>query len=204
MASISVTYASFQAGGAAPGGAEIVDNWELLSNTVQKDIFHADVAIVNALTTAELDEVKKFIDTPPNKDGVTPPQPTWTGGSNQEKLYRLARAGVEHWEIDQPILRRSWIVPQGQSLVASYTNVRKLFTTDQLIASEGVPPDFVLPLNTITGQFGDGPTRTDGVLLAYGWLKMMPTATLQSYLRKEVHAEWKFGLWPGDLYQDAT
>lgn len=203
LASISVTYASFAAAGQTGQGAEIVDNWELLPNTVQKGIFHSDAPLVNALQTNQLDEVKQFIDFPPNKDGTTKPQPTWLPGSNQEKLYRLARAGVDHWEIDQPILKHTWIVPRGQSLTFLYSNVRKLITTAQLIANEGVPADFVLPISTIVAQFAD-PTRSDGVSFNYGWLKMMPTASLQSYVRREVHSEWKFGLYSSLLVQAAS
>ncbi len=195
---ITITYGSSTAGAQSGQGPDIVDNWELLPNKVQKDIFHADCTIVNSQTSEQLDSIKSFVNHSLNDDGTSKANPAaWD--SNSETLYELVTAGVDHWVSYQPVLRRTYRVPQGQSLIAAYSNIKKILTTATLISTEGVPPDFVLPINTIAPS-PSNPTRSDSVDLAYGWLKGIPTANIAAYVTREVHLEWEYGLWATALY----
>lgn len=197
LAQITITYASFAAGGQGANGPEVVDNWELLPNKVQKDIFESNCALVLSQTTDQLSVIKSLLDTPRGTPTSLTLDAPWD--ANSDALYSLVRAGVTHWEIFQPVLKRTWRIPQAQSLAASYTNAGKLLSTATLISSEGVPADFVLPLNTVMSQFTN-PVRTDGVAVAYAWKKSIPTASIAAYVTREVHLEWEFGLWPTALY----
>lgn len=181
--------------GSTPSPADITDTWELAPNSVLKDICECDCAAVAALDVTELKEIKAYMKNRPAPEDT----PAWTDWDNQGPLVTLINAGVESWEVEQPILRHTYNVPRGVNPGFQWANIRKIFTTAQLIANEGVPPDYVFDLAAIGALFTN-PTRTDGVALVYGWRKKMPHQSIGANGRREVNIEYHFGLWPTLLY----
>lgn len=181
-------------------GTEIVDNWELLPNVVLKGLLSHDCSIINSLNSKDIENIQYWITNPPTKD-VTPDFSTGGNPTNATKVYALMKADVTHAEVVQPIMRHTYIVPSGTNTSYVFTNSQKVLTTSQLISTEGVPSDFLLPLSQLPTVFAN-PTRSDGLTtsLQYGWLKRMPTLSVAAYRRREVYLEWVFGLWSTDLY----
>ncbi len=181
------------AGGSAGASNEIVDDWELLPNKVQKDLLSSDTAVVNALTALQIDAIKKANQNPP-ADAAVSDLP-----AECLPVYRLMAAGVEYKVVHQPVLRHSWVIPRNARKGFDFTTVDKILTTNTLVRSEGVPVDFLLPLRSLPTKYSN-PARIDGITLVYGWYKAMPTLTLSAYSRRLVQAEYEFGLWSTLVY----
>lgn len=173
---------------------EVVSTWELSPNKSTKDILQADCAAINQLTTEMVEQLRFIQANRPAPEDT----PAWIDSAKQYPIYKLINAGVEHWEVDQPILKHTYAVPVGINPGFAFTNIRKIFTVATLLSTEGLPASFLLSLAAI---FADSdPTRTDGVALTYGFKKEMPTLQVEYGGKQSVTVEYKFGLWSTLLY----
>jgi hypothetical protein len=186
-------------GGGGGGGVEVTETWEVAPNKVAKPLLQADCTLIKGLSEKQIGYIQKYINNPELvKDGII-----WTGTAPEQaasaKVYAMLRCGVEHYNVFQPVLRHTWVVPTNANPAFAFTNSGKLLTTAQLYSVENLPSNFLLPLAEIATLFGTV-TRTDGVALAWRWYKNMPTLRMSTNGRKEVVGEWEFGLWSTDIY----
>lgn len=195
LAQIDAQISGYVEGETGGGGtvADVVDTWELAPNSVMKPILQADATIINALDATELAQLTAYIKSPPPEEQT----PAWT--TAQLAVLKLIDAGIESWEIEQPILRHTYNIPRGVLYPFTWSNIWKIHTTAQLITNEGVPADYVLDLAAIGALFTN-PTRGNAVSLAYGWRKKMPHQSIGVNGKREVSIEYHFGLWATALY----
>jgi hypothetical protein len=80
---------------------------------------------------------------------------------------------------------------------ASLTNVKRIITSANLVALEGIPNDvlFTIPFET----FIPGPSKGDQYR-AYGWLKKVPTIRAGARRKSSIEQEWVYGLYSTLLY----
>lgn len=178
-------------------GQEIVDNWELLPNKVEKDLLESSCDLVNTLTTHNIANLRKLY---AEADGNGLNFHFGDNNENCQKVYALMISGVTHWRIFQPVLRHNWIVGNGTRYSPNMQNNGLILTTNTLVSTEGVPGDFDIALDSL--NYGAVSSRS-GIDLTYGWFKNIPTLNKSSNNRREIHAEWEFGLWSVDLYGSA-
>ena len=190
---VTATIAADITGAIANGGvaAEVVDDWELVPNVVQKDLLESDCAAVRALTTAQISQIRYSIENPPESAS-----PAWTDVTHQEPIYKLMQAGVKSHTVFQPIMRHIWLVPKNVDPGFTFFNVGRIITLNTMRGTEGLPNTFLIPIQQITGAYT---TRTDGVSLVNGWLKSMPTMQQSANGRRIVTMEYQYGAWPSLL-----
>lgn len=201
LAEIQATISGDETGGRG-GGSDINNRWELVPNRVMKDLLESDNAMIRALSDENIENINYYLQNPMNlgTGGTVTSKFTNTGDrTNAVKAYKLMRAGVKGVIVSQPILRHTWSVPNNQNPGFAFDNIHRVLSTATLISNEGVPADFLLPLSTLPTKFTN-PTRTDSVALSYGWWKAMPSLSVAAYNRREISAEWEFGLWSTDIY----
>lgn len=197
ISSVEARIAQDVSGGGGGPARDIVDDWQLMPNKVQKPVLETDCTAVNGLTADELAQIRKAIQSAPEDT------PAWTNPTEQIPIYDLMKAGVEHKVVYQPILRHTWTVPLNAYAGFNFSYVGRILTTNSLFRSERVPGDFLLPIKQFTALYPN-PTRSDSVALAYGWLKEMPDLQLSAFTRRQVNAQYEFGLWSTLLYGAAV
>jgi hypothetical protein len=112
-------------------------------------------------------------------------------------LYKLMKAGVSQFPMDAPTIRRSYLVSNLYSTLASYSNVRRIISTGSMASIEGVSGSalFSVPTQPTPGQF----IETSGDL-QYGWMKLRPAVTKLAQFKWRIGQNYQFGLWPVKLY----
>lgn len=184
------------------GGSQITNRWELVPNRVVKDLLESDNAMVLSLNDENVENINYYLQNPLHLGtaGTLESKFTNTGSrANALKAYKLMRAGVKGVYVSQPILRHTWSIPNNANPGYAFTNIGRILTTPTLIANEGVPANFLVPLGDLPTVFTN-PSRTDSVDLDYGWLKAMPSLSVAAFNRQELSGEWEFGLWSTDIY----
>lgn len=177
-----------------PPYQNVVENWELRPNKVQKDILESHCAAVNALTEEDASKLRKYLDGNGNRD-VSPAFET----AGATDLFRLITAGVKSWEIPQVVLVHTITVPLNYTVYFNYGYMNRIMSVNALMRWERLPFDYLLPMRAIAALFVP-PTRLDGVSMVYGWKKGYPTLAMSSQGRRELQIDYEFGLWPTLLY----
>jgi hypothetical protein len=110
-------------------------------------------------------------------------------------VWKIQRAGVKSKVIYQPMLRHTRTVSSSYQVPASLTGVGTVYSTARLLALEPIP-------SLISGslQSSSTTTRTDGVKVAFGWLKTYPTISIASHNKAQIVQEWQWGQWADKLY----
>lgn len=181
---------------------DYTDTWEIVRNTVQKELLMSDHPSVAALNAQNLLELKQYMQAPDTfeaEDGFT-----LTGAASFDAanyLFELFRSGVRSVEVKQPILRVTRVTNPLYDATFNVSNVDTLLTTDSMILDSRVPANFAVPLidlaNAVAGTSFD---RSDVLVLAFGWLKDMVSSSISGTKRVQYVIEYKFGLWDTVLY----
>lgn len=179
-----------------PQGEQIVEYWELVPKDCSKELLASHHNLVSGLTQGAVDNIKKAVD---NSD-TTSATCGLTG--NPLVVFKLMRAGVEHVEIEQPILQHVWQVPIGVNLTYSYSYIGRIYTNATLFG-EGVPPDLQTSIAAWTASFTNPTMDASRPTCVFGWKKKAPTQRIGSDNKREISQQWEFGFWSTDIYSAA-
>jgi len=199
--------------------ADYTDNFQVLRNTVQKELLLSDHPIVKNLNTRNLSELKGFILNPADYDIELDGDGTVdlnfaTTGSNQPVshndavyLWDLFQSGVRSVEVKQPILRVTRVTNPLYDAPFDLSRVDRVLTTATMISDSGVTSNFAIQLAELAAVFisratysGAWLARNDVLLMNYGWLKDAVTSETFGTTKNQYVIEYKFGLYDWALY----
>lgn len=222
----SSAFASVNGGVATNPNVDYKDTWELLRNTVQKELLESDHPYVASLNSTNLSELKAYISGARKlaSDGIADfevvdppdnPNPSVTSADAAIYLFSLFQSGVKTVEVKQPILRLTRTTnPLYDAPFATY-NIDTLLTTASMISDSGVPSNFAIPLIDLTTALmtkafptgiPDPPiqVREDGLVLVFAWIKDLVGETKHGSERVTYTLQYSFGLFDQNLYGEAT
>jgi len=198
---------SAAAGEAASGpNADFVDQWEIVRNTVQKELLLSDHPSVAVLNADNLKELKSFIENPSTYDDDAADNFSILDEDSANAAYYLwdlYRSGARSIEVKQPILRLTRTTNPFYDSPFNVANVDVVLSTAHMISDSGVPSNFAVPLIELAAALSrSAVTRADELILRFGWLKDMVSSTLSGTTRIQYVIEYKFGLWDTVLYNE--
>lgn len=179
---------SIRIGGEESETAELADQWELLGNDLEKDIWqHRNVAEImkdfvndDGSPSDQYFEIKDEIIKLAEREVKPADVAWWEGASLRTKLFvRVLTRGVTAFPESQFVLRNTKVVGSGYSLKPTYERVNKILTTEQ-VKQHYSPPDilkFALP---------------EGF-----WLERTPKVTQAAADRWQIIREW----WHAEEYE---
>ena len=180
--------------------APLIDSWELVPNLVEKDLLESDSATLLAISASNMVILKNLI------SGSGPDQwtgdPTTTFNNNPSadysatvKIWSLFQAGFKTVRVLAPTLRHTRIMRRDFTVQQAYDKIGRVFTTSSLKTYEQVPAQvlFDLPNNS-------DPSRYDGLVMHYGWLKKPCSIQQVSAGQWQIQQEYDWGLWSEDVY----
>ena len=188
---------------------DYVLKWELLGNEAQKSMFEHPKAIalgdvmLNAIKIALSDVKQAAVEDAAAlfaKIIVHLRAGAALQGKNPddtEKLFRMLVADQDTFVTSQYVLRRTQTVASLQEVNISFSNVEKVFTTTQVLATEVVPAVVMFSISDIPA-----PVEHAGYL--FGWLKKTPTVNQVAAGRFEISQEYWLEQWSTFVYDAAT
>ena len=205
-------------GGGAPisPNTDYTDTWELVRNSVQKELLESDHPYVSRLSSADFSTLKSILNGQPVPPNSSPP---FTGGGTLNApwtiadsiaagiyLYGLFQAGVKTVEIKQPILKLTRTTSQLYTLAWAVNNSDAVMTTATMIADCGLPGTFAISMADLEARLiaRSGGTiqqaRQDGIILNFGWLKDFVGSTKHGQQRIQFNVTYAFGLYDFGCY----
>jgi len=176
-----------QFGGDPDDPGNLVDQWELLPNLVEKDILESNLAIIDGLTSEQKSKLRAYAQSGTDDDFNA------IAGTDAVTIATLIRAGVRSVRVHQPALRHTRTVSGKYAAQAAHTNVGRIIAPGSITSLEGVPAGVLFELPTGTNL------RTD-IAMNYGWLKDPPSVQQVAWSRWQISQEWLWGLWSEVLY----
>lgn len=221
----TVTFSTPSKDGGAPTNpnADYTDNFQVLRNTVQKELLMSDHSLVAVISELNLQELKTMMlnSSPPVYEtgnriatGITGAG-TWAANGHPtnspaaaQYMLDLHLSGVRSIEVKQPVLRVTRVTNPKYDVPFDVSNVDKLLTTTRMITDSGVPSNFAVPIIQLAAAFqrrtalnGQGYSiRNDNLGLKFGWLKDAVTSETVGTTRNQYVLEYKFGLWDVEIY----
>jgi len=176
------------------GTDDTINTWEFFAQTAEKDILESDNSAVTAVSAANLDKVRAWINNPDKDptDVVASGDFVADGSASAAfALYSLMAGGVKTIRVNVPTLRHTATASGANIVKAVLTNVGSIIQTSNLYALEGIPGSvlFALP-NTSSSKTG----------FTYGWYKKHPTIRGAARQKIQIEREWEYGLWPNLIY----
>lgn len=208
----SVTFSTPSVNGQPPTNpnADYVDNFQVVRNTVSKELLMSDHPLVALIHDANMDILKSAIKNPPENQ---PPAFVSGGGSYPQSLssaaylWELFSSGVTHIEVKQPVLRVTRVTNPLYDVPFDLDYIDKVLSTSTMIADSGVPSNFVFGLAALasacsyrTPTSGGIAVRSDGLLLKFGWLKDAPSSETVGTTKNQYTLEYKFGLYDTTMF----
>src|ERR1019366_3259069 len=189
----SSSFSASSGGGAATNpNLDFADTWELVRNTVQKELLESDHPLVSELSSNDFAFLKSiflgetkivpgtiagFFDGT-GTAGIIPGGGTWTTAYSIAAaiyLYELFTSGVKTVPVKQPILRLTRTTNPLYYAPFYTGNIDHVLSTATMLADSGVPGSFSIPLlslaNDLISKSGGtlAQARTDGLNLKFGW-----------------------------------
>lgn len=186
---------------------DYVDNFQVVRNTVSKELLMSDHPYVVALSSDNFNVLKAAMQSPPVNAS-----PAFTGATITKALYlwELFLNGVRSVEVKQPILRVTRVTNPLYDAPFDLDYVDRILTSSQMISDSKVPSNFVIGLIELakacahtTINYSQDVVRPDSLQLRYGWLKDAPTSETVGTTKNQYVLEYKFGLWDRQLYKIA-
>jgi len=223
----SSSFSSTRGGSPTNPNIDYKDVWELVRNTVQKELLESDHPLIAAVTNigdagnlGNMDRLKQLFANPQLWDSTAADifANTGDGAPSQAAsvyLFNLFRSGVKTVEVKQPILRLTRTTNPLYDAPFNVDNIDTLLTTASMQSDSGVPSNFAIPLISLASQLvlkafpGGVPSnlvqvRSDGLTLQFAWLKDLTSATIRGSERVSYIEEYKFGLYDVGLYGYAS
>lgn len=196
--------ANTESGGSGPPETnEPVENWELTSNTTEKDLLASDDPNVAEFSNTELAFLRRALNGETVKVVSSTFPIEWTVGGDTftvehfmaDVYLRLIISGVKSKPIYQPVIRLTLTFNDTYNIPLSLTNVGSVVSTSYMTTTEGVPTEI--------GQYmpeSDTVTWADGLNRYNGWLKVYPTINIAVGGKQQLTQEWHYGFWSEDLF----
>lgn len=162
-----------------------VQDWELFSQEVEKDVLEADLAAFDGISRDEKEKIRAAIDNPQAHQSPALVNPTAI------ILYLEMLDGLRSVRVAVPHLRHTQTVSTLWAVGAALTNVTKIISTPSLRALESVPGSLLFNLPSGSSSR----TRAQ-----YGWYKKFPTVRIAAGHRIQLEQEWEYGLWSTLIY----
>jgi hypothetical protein len=195
-------------------GAPDVENdyvleWELLGNDVEKSIYeHPNARVLgDKMLTAIKIAIKEVEDAALlNSSTVYAENETnlaaiavllGVSSANALLLFRLIVKGTTSFVASQYVLRRTQTISSRGQVTFSFSNVDKIHTAAQVLASELVPAEVQFSIAAIPE-----PTAQTGY--SWGWLKKTPTIAQAAGRRFQCVQEYWLEQWSTFLYDAAS
>ncbi len=209
-------------GGPTSPNVDYTDNFQLLRNTVQKELLMSDHPLIAGITGTNLDELRDLIANP-NKitinssthfcDQITGTK-SFSGGSpttsaaKAQYMLDLFLSGVRSVEVKQPILRVTRVTNPLYDAPFNTDRVDRVLSTSTMISDSGVPSNFAVPLLDLATRIAERTAingssyavRNDFVGLKFGWLKDAITSETVGRTKNQYTVEYKFGLYDVETY----
>lgn len=202
--------------------ADYTDNFQVIRNTVQKELLMSDHPLLSGLDATNLSELTKIIKGE-KKPELNPSTylsanisgtKTFTSGSPvtsaamAEYLLNLWLSGVTSVEVKQPILRVTRVTNPLYDAPFDLDNVDRVLFTNTMIADSGVPANFAIGLVELANACSrrtelngsNYAVRPDYLGLKFGWLKDAPTSETVGTTKNQYVLEYKFGLWDVETF----
>lgn len=221
----SLTFKTPANGGGDPPptpNADYVDNFQVIRNTVAKELLMSDHPLVAGLNATNLNELRKIIkgEVAPDRDNATGLSPNITGtktftsgapdssAARAEYLLDLFLSGVTSVEVKQPVLRVTRVTNPLYDVPFDLTYVDRVLATNTMIADSGVPANFAIGLISLATSIAARTTlnannyavRPDYIGLKFGWLKDAITSETVGTTKNQYVLEYKFGLYDVETY----
>ncbi len=218
----SAVFNSIGGGPPISPNTDYTDTWELVRNSVQKELLESDHPSVSILSSTDFAILKGIMaGTTPVVTGVPP---AFTGGGTPgilpsggswmaadsiaagNYLWALFQAGVKTVEVKQPILKLTRTTSPLYDATWAVNRTDTLFLTASMESDSGVPGTFAVPLVSLANQLMArsgglvAQARNDGLNLQFGWLKNLTGSTKHGHQRIQYSIEYSFGLWDAELY----
>jgi len=213
LARLSFSAAYSQSSSPTPN-QDYKDTWELVRNTVQKELLQSDHPLISQIGAGNLEILKNLISG--SGPDVWTGDPTTTfkneGTADYDAavyLWDMWNAGEKSLEVKQPILRLTRSTNPFYDTPFYTGNIDTILTTDSMIADSGVPANFAIPLVDLANQLilkspvVPGTTqqiRSDSLQLYFGWRKDLVGSSKHGSQRIQYVLEYQFGLWDAQTY----
>lgn len=167
----------------------ISTTYELLGNANQKDIWEHPKAL--ALTEAQRTAVKTAVRAESSASLTT--------GSDSLYLCDLILQGngSRAFQVSQYVYRVTHVVSGRYATQVAFSNVQKIYTTDQMLAELSPPATILFSAETIVAQH----TSTVPTGYLYGWLKQTPTVNQIAGNKFTITNEWWLEEWSTWIYE---
>ncbi len=214
----SAAFNSIGGGPPISPNTDYTDTWELVRNSVHKELLESDHPYVSILSSVDFDLLKAAFTsnqttTPAfsggGTPGILPAGGVWTTADSIAAgtyLFKLYNAGVKTVEIKQPILKLTRTTSPLYTLAWAVDNCDAIMTTATMLADSGLPGTFSIPLADLetrliarSGGFLQQ-SRTDGITLNFGWQKDFVGSTKHGKQRIQFNLIYTFGLWDFGTY----
>lgn len=212
----------------ASPNTDYIDNWQVIRNTVQKELMLSDHPILALVTNiphasggdddpdviGNLDMLKLWMAN--NQGNTSKGQPDFSGSGDEspsqgaaQYIWDLWSSGARSVEIKQPILRVTRVTNPLYDAPFDLSNIDRIMLSDTMIADSLIPSNFAIDLVTLAvkaarrGVLASGQTylqRADSLLLKYGWLKDVTTLETVGTTKNQFVFEYKFGLYDVGTY----
>lgn len=171
------------------GSEEAVNEWEIFSEKVEKDILQVDDSRIDDMLDSDKDAIRSLID-----HGIVPGQPSLrnkvTAGFARD-LYDQVRLGLRAKLITVQQLRHTQTISSIFPITHSVENVDKLLSRATLLSSETIPADIQSQMHNLTS------TRSG---MDYAWYKHGATVRTSAGHKTQIEQEWEYGLWSTVIY----
>jgi hypothetical protein len=218
-----ISTVSFRSAWTAGGGGgsatnpnlDYVDSWELIGNTVQKELLESDHPSLSYLGSSNFQILKNLI-TGSGPDKFTGNATTFNNGPTSPDylaacyLWALFQSGVKTVPVKQPILQLTRTTNPLYAAPFNTTNIDTVLTTASMLTDSGVPTSFAIPLlslaENLAAKAGDMVTRAakSGLILQFGWYKDLVSSNKHGTRRVQFCLRYEFGLFDVVLYGNPT
>lgn len=180
--------------------------WTLTSTIGEKELLHCNTKIVpwiSQLTDYQKSILEVAISNPPT-GSLYDAYPNFNSGSSLygggytagDIVWRMARQGFRTVPVLQKILKFSISLPSGSDLTYYGSDELGIYTKSTLLTQVGVPANLytIMPQDTNPSS-----GSTDGIPYYYGWQKQ-PVDIQRQGNNDVINLEWKYGLWPQNIF----
>jgi hypothetical protein len=204
--SLDATWGLDDRSGSSGGGEEPVDTWELFANATEKDLFQTNLPGIVNMPNIDKHFCRSVMD---GKIDVThwdysdtAHTPVWLGDSTQQgladQIFRGLCSGMKSRRVNVPTLRHTKTASRGYEFTAALSGVDEIFSSTALALAETLP----VPIyrNMIDPPASNPATRTDGIIVCYGWHKHYPQIQISAMAKSQIIVEWEYGEWATVMY----
>jgi hypothetical protein len=184
---------------------EVVDQWEMFANKVEKDILDSDITAVTSLNNSDLKKLRDIADGREDVAPYTTTAPSFVCNTCGDPigLFGLILAGVKSSLVLQPVIRRTRTVSSNYIIQSSINNAGYIYSTTAA-AAELLPPPGIRSNMPASSTKTRAITGSVNLSFYFGWLKNYPQISGAAYGKVQIIQEWEWGLWSATVFGGRT